>query len=198
MMNANPTSGGNSTGLAAGLKGTGYKQVQNFTPEQMQLFQRLFGQVAPESGLSRLASGSPEAFEQLEAPAYQQFNEQLGNIANRFSGAGTGARRSSGFQQATSGAAQNFAQQLQAQRLGLQRQAMHDLMGMSQQLLGHESYLTPEKKPFWKELLSSGAGGIGTIAGGALGSLLGPVGTSLGSMAGGALGSAVGNYFNSQ
>lgn len=189
---------GNATGTSAGLKGTGYRQVQTFTPEQMQLFQRLFGQVSPESGLSRLVSGSPEAFQQLEAPAHQQFNEQIGSLASRFSGMGTGARRSSGFQQATGAAAGNFAQQLQAQRLGLQRQAMHDLMGMSQQLLGQQPFaFTPEKKPFWQELLSSGAGSIGTIAGGALGSFLGPIGTAAGGAAGNALGSAIGNYFSS-
>jgi len=100
---------------------SGYKlgQIQQFTPEQQQLFQRLFSQVSPDSFLSRLASGDQSQFEALERPALKQFGELQGNLASRFSGMGSGARRSSGFQNTASTAAQDFAEKLQSQRLGL-------------------------------------------------------------------------------
>lgn len=165
---------GAATGSGTGLKGTGYRQVQTFSPEQMQLFQRLFGLTGAEGHLSKLASGSPEQFEALEAPAKRQFNEAIGGLASRFSGMGSGARRSSGFNLAGTQAAGDFAERLMSQRLGLQRQAISDLMGMSQQLLGQQpNALIPEQKPFWQELLSAGAGGLGSALGTGLGKFIG-------------------------
>ena len=166
--------GNRMTGLGGGgdVIPKGYKagQLQQFNPEQMQLFQRLFSQVEPNSFLSKLAGGSQEGFEQLEAPAMRQFQELTGNLASRFSGAGTGARRSSGFQNALGQATSDFAQQLQSQRMGLQRQALIDLMGISESLLGQrpqERFLTQkQKKPkWWQELLGGAAGGLGSAAG---------------------------------
>lgn len=160
------------TGSSSGLKGTGYQQVtaQSFTPEQMQLFQRMFSQVSPDSQLSKLAGGDQSQFDQLEAPALKQFSALQGNLASRFSGMGSGARRSSGFQNASNQAAQDFAGQLQSQRMGLQRQAMQDLMGFSSNLLQqrpYEEYILPQQKPFWQELLLGLAPGIGQGAGAA-------------------------------
>ncbi len=138
----------------------GYKAgaLQQFTPEQMQLFQQLFSNVGPESYLSRLAGGDQSMFGEIEAPALKQFSELQGNLASRFSGMGMGARRSSGFQNASNSAAMDFASQLQSQRQGLQRQAIQDLMGISNQLLSqrpYERFLTKkqEKTPFWKQML---------------------------------------------
>jgi hypothetical protein len=139
-------------------------QLQQFTPEQMQLFQQMFGHVGPNSYLSKLAGGDQAAFEQLEAPALKQFQGLQGNIASRFSGAGMGARRSSGFQNVTSQASADFAQQLQSQRMGIQQQALRDLMGLSGQLLGQrpsERFLTEKPKSFWHEAGLGLAGGIG-------------------------------------
>src|ERR1043166_5744377 len=88
-------------GTATGLKGSGYKNasIQQFTPEQMKLFEGLFSNVGPDSYLARLAGGDQGIFNQIEAPAMQQFNDFSANIANRYSGmGGVGARRSSGFQ----------------------------------------------------------------------------------------------------
>jgi len=136
------TGGSSPLGRTGNMVPKGYRQgqLQQFSPEQMELFQRLFGQVGPESQLSRLAGGDQSQFEQLEAPALKQFGELQGNLASRFSGFGAGARRSSGFQNTMNQAASDFAQQLQAQRLGLQRQALQDLMGMSSQLLAQRPY----------------------------------------------------------
>jgi hypothetical protein len=47
--------------------------MQQFTPEQMQLFQQLFGHLGPDSFLGQLASGSEEGFAEMEAPAWRDF-----------------------------------------------------------------------------------------------------------------------------
>lgn len=148
----------------------GYEQgqLQQFTPEQMQLFQQLFQHVGPESFLSQLAGGNQESFEALEQPAMRQFSALQGNLASRFSGMGSGARRSSGFQNTANQATQDFASQLQSQRLGIQRNALQDLMGISSELLGqrpYEQFLSPKKKSFLQELLLSLAPAASQAAG---------------------------------
>lgn len=168
------TSLGGSRGPSGSLSGTatgniipkGYKQgqLQQFSPEQMQLFQSLFSQVSPDSYLSKLAGGDQSSFEQMEAPAMRQFQELQGQNASRFSGMGMGARRGSGFQNVQNQATSDFSQDLMSRRQGLQRQALMDLMGISESLLGQrptEQFLTPKKKSFWEELLSGMSGGIG-------------------------------------
>lgn len=153
-------------------KGYESGSLQQFTPEQMQLFSSLFQQVSPQSFLGKLAGGDQSQFAQMEAPAFRQFGQLQGNIASRFSGMGSGARRSSGFQNAMSGAATDLAERLQAQRMGLQQQAIRDLMGMSFQLLGqrpYEQFLT-QKGPSFLETLLAGISpavgqGIGMLGG---------------------------------
>jgi hypothetical protein len=176
----------NATGFASGNTKTGmgdiipkgYRkgQLQQFTPEQMQLFQSMFGHLQPGSFLSKLAGGDQGAFEQLEAPALKQFSGLQGNIASRFSGMGSGARRSSGFSNTMNQASSDFAQQLQSQRMGLQRQALMDLMGLSTSLLQQrpqDRFLTEEPMPFWKQILlglnTAGSQAAGSIAGMAIG-----------------------------
>lgn len=168
-MSAMPNYG--STGAAQGLKGTGYKSVSlpTLSPEQMNLFQKLLGGSSGgvESGLSHLselAGGDPSQFQQLEAPALRQFGQLQGNIASRFSAPGTGARHSSGFQNTMGGAAADLAERLQSQRMGLQQNAISQLLGLSHSLLGRplsEELLIPKKKSFWEELLGGAAGGLG-------------------------------------
>ena len=151
----------------------GYKkgQIQQFTPDQMQLFEQLFSHAGPGSYLSRLAGGDQSQFEEIEAPALQQFQGIQGQLASRFSGMGSGARRSSGFQNTMRGAGSDFAQQLQSQRQGLQRQALQDLMGISESLLGQRPYensLIKKQMPFWQQLLM-GMNEKGQEAAGSLG-----------------------------
>lgn len=159
---------------------SGYKvrQTPNFSPEQMQLFQQLLGGLMGGGGLgggldflSKLAGGDEEAFAQAEAPAYSAFQKSLGQLGSRF--AGLGAMDSSGFQQATAGAAGDFAQNIQAQRLGMQNDAISRLLGLSQNLLGQKPYDT---------FLEEKKGGFdwGGLLGGAAGSFLGPMGGALG------------------
>lgn len=146
-------------------KGYSKGSLQQFTPEQMNLFSQMFGQVGPDSYLSKLAGGDQEAFNQVEAPALRQFSGLQGNLASRFSGmGGLGARRSSGFQNTANAAASNFAQELQAQRLGLMNNARQELFNMSNQLLSQRPYeqiLTEKQKPWWQNALTGLAGGVG-------------------------------------
>lgn len=166
-----------STGTPQANKLSGYDtgQFQNFTPEQMQLFQQLFSHVSPGSYTSRLASGDQSLFGEMEAPALRQFSGTQGNIASKFSGMGTlGGRKSSGFQNTVTQAGSDFAQDLQSRRQELQRQAIQDLMGMGNTLLGqrpHENFYTPKQKPAWQELLGSLSGGIGQGIGSLVGGL---------------------------
>lgn len=174
-----PTGAGgvnNSTGYYKEKIPKGYKagKLQQFTPEQIELFQSLFGHLGPDSFLSRLAGGDQGMFEQLEAPAMKQFAGLQGDIASRFSGAGSlGARHSSGFQNYTNQAASDFAQQLQANRLGLQNQATRDLFELSNLLMGQRPYertLTEKPKKWWESALEGISGGIGQGIGESFGS----------------------------
>lgn len=175
---------------------SGYKKaiLQNFTPEQLELFQSLFSNLGPDSFLSKLAGGDQSSFEQMESPALRQFSGLQGNIASRFSGGGGGqgalsSRRSSGFQNTMNQAASNFAQDLQSNRIGLQRQALSDLINMSNVLLGQQPYT---KSLVEKQNSSSGWGGLAGGALGGIGGLLagGPAGALKGAQLGYSFGSA--------
>ncbi len=189
-----PTGMQSGSGRTGNKIPSGYKsgQMQQFTPEQMQLFQQMFGHAGPESFTSRLASGDQSTFGEIEAPALKQFNQLQGGLASRFSGMGMGSRRSSGFQNTMTSAASDFAQQLQSQRQGLQHQALMDLRGMSQELLGQRPYeqflIEKEKKKGFGGLIG---GGIGAGIGGAIGLAGGPIGA----MAGAQAGHTIGNMF---
>lgn len=160
---------------------SGYRkfQLQNYTPEQMDLFSQLFSNVGPESYLSKLASGDQSQFAEMEAPALRQFNQLQGSLASRFSGMGMGGRKSSGFQNASNAAAQDFASQLQSNRQNLQRQAIMDLMGMSEGLLNQRPYETglSQKRPHQNsalEFLGSMGGALpGFFTGGSEGAMQG-------------------------
>lgn len=191
---------GNRTLSSAGSQMTGsmipkgYKQgqLQQFTPEQMQLFQRLFSQISPDSYLSRLAGGDQESFAQMEAPAMRQFQDVLGGISSRFSGMGSGARKSSGFQNTISTAASNFAQDLASRRHDLQRQALMDLMGISESLLSQRPYekflIEKQQNPsFMQQLLGAALPGAGAALGGIFG---GMPGAKLGASVGESMGRA--------
>ena len=190
-----------STGLPPNTTGTGQMQekipsgykkgmMQQFTPEQMQLFQQLFGHVGPESYLSRLAGGDQSLFGEIEAPALKQFGQLQGQLGSRFSGMGTGGQKSSGFQNTMNAAAQDFAGQLQSQRQSLQQQALQDLMGFSNQLLGQKPY---EQFLTQKQHQGSGFGGL---LGGALGGLGGFfAGGPAGALQGANLGYGMGSQF---
>lgn len=157
-------SGRNSRQQGQQLAGYDVEQFQTYTPEMMDLWQQMHGNVGQNSYLGKLAAGDESTFNQMEAPAFRQFNELQGGLASRFSGMGTGGRKSSGFQNAATAATSNFAQDLASRRQSLQQQAIKDLHSMSSNLLGHnpyEQYYTEPKKNFGQQLL----GGILPLAG---------------------------------
>lgn len=167
------------TGQVSKVKGTGYNQVSTPTmsPEQMQLFSSMMGGSAPgiSSGLNNMSQmaqgGSPEFWEQLEQPAWNDFNKAQGQLASRFSGMGMGGRKSSGFSNASGGMAGEFSQKLQSRRMQMQQQAIKDLLGLGRELFSKDSYDTqfiPQKKSFWEEM---GPGSIEALikAGGTVG-----------------------------
>lgn len=165
--------------MSAGIQ---TQQISNFSPQQQKLFRQLLGGINQGGGigaglgrLNRLASGSQEGFEELEAPAYADFQKQLGQIGTRF--AGLGAQGSSAFQNATSGAASDLTQKLQAARMGIQNNALQSLLGQSNELLGQKPFTTlysqPDQGFDWGSLLGS-----------LTGSFFGPLGGSLGGAAG--------------
>lgn len=171
---------------------SGYQagQMQQFTPEQMQLISSLYPHLGKDSYLSKLAGGDQATFDQMEAPAIRQFNGLQGQMASRFSGMGMGARRSSGFQNTSNQAASDFAQSLQANRQQLTSQALKDLMGMSNELLNQrpfQNYIQEKPKPFWQQAVA----GALPLAGAGIGAMFGGMpGAKLGGEIGGAAGQA--------
>ncbi|HEY3526809.1 MAG TPA: hypothetical protein VGK47_11465 [Nitrososphaeraceae archaeon] len=144
---------------------SGYKQfqIQKFTPEQQELFSQLFSNVSPDSYLGKLAAGDQSEFQAMEAPALRQFSELQGNLSSRFSGMGTGGRKSSGFQNTMNQAASDFAQDLQSKRMQTRMDAIKELMGFSNQLLQQQPYETGlvQKPPSgWQQFASSIGGAI--------------------------------------
>ena len=99
------------------------------TGPQMDLANQLFQGIQPgiQGGigkLSRLASGDQSEFEEMERPAYAALQRGGSQLASQFSGAGMGARNSSGFQNSIAGQAGQLAETLQGKRQGLQQQAL--------------------------------------------------------------------------
>jgi hypothetical protein len=197
---SNLAASGRTGGGAISPRKAGYDVVQTprLSPQVMQLWEQLMGGSQPgvQSGLSHLSQlaggGSEDYWKQLEAPALRQFGELQGDIASRFSGLGSGGRHSSGFQNALGGAAADLSERLQSQRLGLQRGAIDQLLGLYGDLMHNDPYemmLTQrQKKPsIWQKLLGGGL----PIAGAGLGALFGgPAGAALGGQLGGAAGAA--------
>jgi hypothetical protein len=134
-------------------------------PEQKQLYDVLFGSVRPALGpglsqLSGLAQGRPEMFEQLEAPAMRQFKEQLApRLAEQQTARGGGL--SSGYLNRLEQASGRFAQDLQSQRLGLQQNALAQLLGLGQNLMQ-----TSTMQPFYQKRRGTAfLEGLGKFAG---------------------------------
>lgn len=153
-------------------KGFSRGYMQQFTPQQMQLFSQLFSQVSPESFLGQIAGGDQEEFEQAEAPAWRDLSRAQGQMASRFSGMGMGAQKSSGFRNAMSQQASNFAQDLQSKRMAYRQQAINDLMGMGSQLLGQrpfENFFTQKPASGFQKFMNFTSPVASQLAGGYFG-----------------------------
>lgn len=134
-MNSNPSSWSSKTprGYASGYQ-------QQFDPQQMKLFSEMFSHVDPNSFLSKIAGGDQQAFDEMEAPAWRNFNQAQGQLASRFSGMGMGGQKSSAFKNTMGQLGSDFAQDLQSKRMQYRQQAIKDLMGLSSDLLGQRPY----------------------------------------------------------
>ena len=160
---------------------SGYKKgtVQTYPPEFMELLKHLMGQLGPESYLSRLAGGEEGLFNEIEAPAMRQFAGLQGNLASRFSGMGTGARKSSGFQNTMNQATSDFAQDLQSKRQEMQMNAIKEMLGMGSSLLSnnnpYQTTLVPKNREpsGWEKFMQSIGSGAGNLATGWFGKQLG-------------------------
>lgn len=163
-------------GMTGDVVPSGYRTggLQQFNPEQMQLFQQLMGMMGPDSFLSKLAGGDQSMFEEMEAPAWRQLQEAQGGLASRFSGMGGGAmsaRKGSGFQNMANQQSQDFAMGLQSQRQQLQQQALMDMMNMGNMLMGQrpfEKFMTQkrQKQNPWADIMGALGGEIpGAITG---------------------------------
>jgi hypothetical protein len=154
------------------ISGHKYAQLPTMSPEQSSFFKALLGQVQPGAlqgtdFLSRLAGGDEDLYSQLEKPAFTAFNQAGAQLGSRFSGLGMGAQNSSGFQNSLAGAAGELGERLASQRMGLQQNAIAELLGLSKSLLGEstfQNFLVPprQKSPGF---LDSLGGGIGSSLG---------------------------------
>lgn len=176
------TGNGSPAGMAKNSIPKGYDLARsnNFTPEMMKLFSHLMGQLGPDSFLSKLAGGDQSLFEQMEAPAWRDFGAAQGQLASRFSGqAGSprmmSSRNSSGFANEANQQSSNFAQDLQSKRLGLQKDAIQQMLGLGNSLLSQRPYndkFVEHEPSFWEKILGSVGGGIGKgISGGLSGGI---------------------------
>ncbi len=170
------------TGNASGLKGTGFNLVRTGSKDPMQqdIASRLYGgsKQGISSGtdwLSKIAGGDEATFDKMEAPAFRQFGEMQGNLASRFSGLGSGTRRSGAFQRASQGQSTDLAERLQSNRMGLQQSAVSQLNNIASMLLGQQNFennLIPKKQSSLMQMLaalsggaSQGLGSLGTMWG---------------------------------
>jgi hypothetical protein len=145
--------------------GGGQKDIYEMLKSQFMqgggdIYQRLFG----------MAKGDQDLFNQLEAPAIRQFQQQIApGIAQRYAGSGIGS--SSGMQNALAGAAGNLAENLQGQRMGLMQQSMHDVLHLGDMLLGSptQQFGLVQKQNLMNQLmqlLGAGVSQAGGIYGG--------------------------------
>lgn len=165
-----------------------HTQLPNYTPQQQELFSKQFGNLDQNSFLGKLAGGDQSTFEQMEAPAMQQFQGLQSGLASQFSGGmGAGgrvmsARRGSGFFNTQNQASMDFAGQLQANRQNMRMQAIQGLHGMSMDLLNQKPFSYVEKQQKQK------TNWFGPIMGMVGSALSGPLGGMLGTALGGSMG----------
>lgn len=163
----------------------GYNIFSTLNPQQQQMFSQLsrsLGQrggaiseqptfQAGETYLQQILGGETGAF---EAPYMRQFNEQIiPGLAERFSGLGSGAQRSSAFQQALGAAGADLTERLASLRGQLQMQALPQALGYAQapagqfqDLLGLNTQgIMPKRLNAWQQALVGLGSGLGSALG---------------------------------
>ena len=166
----------------------GYNIFSTLSPEQQtilsQILQSMQGRTgavsaqptfgAGESYIQRILGGDTSQF---EAPLMRQFNEQIiPGLAERFSAAGSGAQRSSAFQQALGAAGADLTERLGSLRGQLQLGALSPALQYAsapasqlQELLGLQTQgLVPKKRSTLQEALIGLSGELGSALGSGL------------------------------
>ncbi len=164
----------------------GQQQYQNSTLQMLnQMLGKGGGVGQANNFLQQLLSGSPEAFQNFEAPYMRQFNQEIvPGIAERFSGMGSGAQRSSAFQQSLGQAGAGLSQNLASMRSGMQMNGISQLLNMLQSLnptamKDSFAYMqNPGSQGFLAPMLGAAlggmTGGLGQLGGLAAGSSMFP------------------------
>ena len=113
--------------------------------------------------ISRLLGGDESIFQELEAPALRQFQEQIiPGLSERFTGMGLGAQGSSGYQQTLGAAGSRLAQDLAGQRAQYRMSALDRLLAQAGQTMQARPFDIVPRTPGFIEGAATG------IAGGAL------------------------------
>lgn len=141
---------------------------QNFQDMILKLFSGQGGQMGGGLGyLQELLSGSPESTAAFEAPLKREFNEQtVPGLAERFSGAGAGAQKSSAFGQALSSAGAGLSENLGALRGGMRMQGLQQLMSLLVPAMQQSfDYNEKQQRSPWSDILGGFGSGIAGEAG---------------------------------
>jgi len=163
-------------------KGAKTKTKPIFNPQQEAILNQLLGglqQQLPQGlqNLQNILGGGEEDFAAFERPARRGFEQEtLPTIAERFTGAfGPGSQRSSAFGQALGTAGRELEENLLAKRMGLQTDALSQLMSMLGPATSPRQYQyqQPRRTGFLESLLTSTAQGLGAGFTGGLGQSLG-------------------------
>lgn len=141
------------------------KEFERFTPEQTDLLKSiqsiLTGKGQQPSGGILGQLFSPEGFEAYAAPARREFFEStVPGIAERFSSLGSGAQRSSAFQQQLAKAGEDLSTSLGELRSQQQKSLLGPLLGQIMQPRVDRIYQPPSPTGV-SQFLSGLTGGIG-------------------------------------
>lgn len=177
---------------------TGIPRTQGYVasrldPQQQSLYSSMFEGLDgfnPTRQLTQMAQGDDSYYAPMEAQAMRSFRQKVvPSIASQFVGRLGGSAAQGAFAQAGA----NLSEDLFAQRQQMRQNALRDLLGLEQSLLGRDTYeRSIFKKPStWDKLaplLGGIAKGVGAAAGGGLGFLAGgPSGAAAGSALGNSL-----------
>jgi hypothetical protein len=182
--------------MGGGGGGGDTQQLPTMTPEQLKLLNDIIAQIDPQQlslyndstykaglpFLMQLLGGDTSAIEQ---PVMRQFNEQiLPGIANRVSGLGAGAQRSSGYQNMLSDAASDLAGNLASLKYNARSNALNTALSYSQagnNSLMNMASLALGKEPFGYQHTPSTPGMMDSLGSGLMGALGQGLGTGLSS-----------------
>lgn len=147
-------------------KGEKTKTKPIYNPQQENVLNQLLGSISGQlpmglSNLQNILGGDEGTFESFFAPARRSFEQQtLPSIAERFTGLfGEGAQKSSAFGQQLGQAGKEFEEDIFSQRLGMQQDALSQLLSLLGPALSPRQYqyVKPRKRGLLEILGGAGA-----------------------------------------